>query len=100
MNRHVWLPLVALALGACGAGEPEAPAEEILSVVISGGLVLDGSDTPGVQADIEITDDRIVAIGDLSGRQAERRIDASGLAVSPGFIDIHSHAVRVEKNPG
>ena len=66
--------------------------EIIYSVVISGGTVYDGLGTEGVRTDVGILGDRIAAIGDLSVARAARRIDATGLAVVPGFIDIHSHA--------
>jgi N-acyl-D-amino-acid deacylase len=57
-------------------------------LVISGGLVIDGTGAPWVRADVGIRDDRIAAIGDLSGARAKKRIDAQGLAVAPGFIDL------------
>ncbi|MDH3924106.1 MAG: hypothetical protein OET41_05820, partial [Xanthomonadales bacterium] len=77
-----------------------SPAEQTLDLVLSGGMVYDGSGGPGVITDVGIAADRIVAVGDLSDRQSGRRVDVSGLAVTPGFIDIHSHAVRdsVEKS--
>ena len=66
--------------------------EIIYSVVISGGTVYDGLGAEGVRTDVGILGDRIAAIGDLSVARAARRIDATMLAVVPGFIDIHSHA--------
>lgn len=62
--------------------------------MLEGGSVYGGDAMPAMVADIGIRGDRIAAIGDLDGRRAELRIDASGLAVAPGFIDIHSHALR------
>ena len=64
------------------------------TVIFEGGNVYDGLGGVPEQADIGILGDRIAAIGDLSGEAAAVRIDASGLAVVPGFIDIHSHADR------
>lgn len=58
-------------------------------LVVRGGTVIDGTGTPGVTADIAITDGRIAAIGqNLAG---ERVLDATGCVVAPGFIDIHTH---------
>ena len=58
-------------------------------IVIRGGTIVDGSGTPGVEADLKIRDGRIEAIGE--GLRAEQTLDASGCVVSPGFIDIHTH---------
>src|SRR5262245_1911696 len=58
-------------------------------VVIRGGTVFDGSGAPGVTADVAIDDGMISAIG--PGLDGERVLDARGCAVSPGFIDIHTH---------
>ena len=60
-------------------------------LAIRGGTVIDGTGEPGRCADVAITGDRIVAMGDLAGMAAEREIDAHGLAVAPGFIDTHTH---------
>lgn len=60
--------------------------------VIAGGRVVDGTGSPGVMADVGISGGRIGAIGDLASAEAEERIDATGLTVAPGFIDIHSHS--------
>jgi len=59
-------------------------------LVIRGGTVFDGLGTPGVEADVAISGDRIAQVGRVSGKGAEE-VDARGLAVSPGFIDLHSH---------
>ncbi|MDX1546134.1 MAG: D-aminoacylase, partial [Rhodothermales bacterium] len=52
----------------------------------------DGLGSPGRVADVGILGDRVAAIGDLSGARAGLRRDVTGLAVVPGFIDVHSHA--------
>jgi N-acyl-D-aspartate/D-glutamate deacylase len=64
----------------------------LLDIIIEHGEVVDGTGRPGFGADIGVKGDRIAEIGDLSATAAERRIDASGLTVSPGFIDIHTHS--------
>lgn len=63
----------------------------MIDILIRGGTVLDGTGAPGVRADVGITGDRIAAIGDLSGAEAGQILDAPGLVVAPGFIDMHSH---------
>ncbi len=79
-----------LAVTLPGAGA--APAAAQYDVLIRGGIVLDGLGNPGVVTVIAIQGDRIVAIGELSEATAALVVDASGLYVSPGFIDVHSHA--------
>jgi N-acyl-D-amino-acid deacylase len=59
-------------------------------LVVRGGLIVDGSDTPGRPGDVAVVGDRIVALGEVDGRGREE-IDADGCVVSPGFIDGHTH---------
>jgi len=63
-------------------------------VLISGGKIVDGSGGPWYYADIGIKGDSIAAIGMLGDAAAAERVDARGLVVAPGFIDIHSHGRR------
>jgi N-acyl-D-aspartate/D-glutamate deacylase len=60
--------------------------------VLHGGQVIDGTGNPWFYADIAITGNRIENIGNLQGYTAGEIIDAAGLYVAPGFIDVHSHA--------
>src|SRR5437660_8336073 len=63
-----------------------------LDILIRGGTLYDGSSRPGERGDVAIANGRIAQIRrDLSG-PAERVIDAEGLAVTPGFIDIKTHS--------
>jgi N-acyl-D-amino-acid deacylase len=74
--------LLLCVLGSLGAGD--APYD----VLIRHGHIIDGAGNPWYAGDIAIRGDRIAAIGSLAGVQAKRVIDASGLVVSPGFIDM------------
>lgn len=60
-------------------------------LVIRGGLIVDGTGAAGMVRDIGIRGDRIVAIDDLAAASADQVLDAQGLVVAPGFIDIHTH---------
>ncbi|MDE0592301.1 MAG: amidohydrolase family protein [Dehalococcoidia bacterium] len=73
-----------------------------LDVVIRGGTVVDGTGAPPVKADIGITSDRITTVGDVPASASEscKVIDATGLHISPGFIDVHSHADAALLNDG
>ena len=77
-----------------------SPSEPPLDVIITGGIVYSGEDAPGVEIDVGISGDRIIAVGALDNRDAILRIEADGLAVVPGFVDIHSHAVRDDSTDG
>ena len=66
--------------------------EATYDLVIKSGRVVDGTGNPWFTADVAVKDDRIVAIGKLTGAKAAREINATGLIVAPGFIDMHSHS--------
>ncbi len=80
--------VLLMILPGCSRQEPR-PAYDLL---ITGGSVIDGNGTPAVAADVGVRNGVIAAIGDLATASATRRIDASGLTVAPGFIDIHNHS--------
>jgi len=61
-------------------------------ILIRGGQVLDGTGAPPVRADVGIRGGRIAEIGSFPARAAKRTIDAAGLTVAPGFIDLHTHS--------
>ncbi|HYW05523.1 MAG TPA: amidohydrolase family protein [Longimicrobium sp.] len=85
---------IAAMLAALGALLVAAPlhAQATYDIIIRNGRVLDGTGNPWYRADVAVRGDRIVAVGDLAGARAAREIDAAGLYVAPGFIDVHTHA--------
>ncbi|MEQ9297147.1 MAG: D-aminoacylase [Cyclobacteriaceae bacterium] len=68
--------------------------QQSFDVIIANGTVYDGTGQPGVSADIGINADTIAYIGDLSSATAIKTVDASGMAVAPGFINMLSWAVE------
>ncbi len=68
------------------------PERQHCDILLRGGTVFDGLGNPGFCADVAITDERIVAVGELEGWQAGMEVKVEGLCVAPGFIDIHTHA--------
>jgi len=85
----LFLALIAFAVTAFHTSaqrlEANAPAYDI---IIRNGTVIDGTGRPQYQADVGIKDDRIARIGNLQTSEAKRVIDATGLVVAPGFIDM------------
>jgi N-acyl-D-aspartate/D-glutamate deacylase len=61
------------------------------SVVIKGGRIVDGSGNPWFQGDVAVDGDKISKVGELGKYDADKVIDAKGLLVTPGFIDVHTH---------
>jgi len=102
MNRFLAVVCVAFAvyaLPACQSSTPASPAarpgnaaaqdsDSPFDVLITNGVIVDGTGAPWFRADVGINGDHISAIGELEGRKATTTIDASKLVVSPGFIDM------------
>src|SRR5438067_1732710 len=87
MNRRfLAAAALLLALGAC-----HDTVKDDYDLVIRGGTIADGSGAPGFAGDVAIRGDRIAAVGVVSAR-GRSEIDARGLIVAPGFIDMHSHS--------
>lgn len=76
--------LLGLALLLSPAVEAAGPCD----LLFAGGRVVDGTGAPWFKGDVCVAGDRITAVGDLRRSKAKRRIDASGLVIAPGFIDM------------
>lgn len=86
--------LTAALLAAC-TDAPPPPDPTPFDVLITDARVVDGTGAPSTGADIGLRGDRIAAVGDLSGSEASRTIDAAGRVVAPGFVDMMGQASLV-----
>ncbi|MEQ9400330.1 MAG: D-aminoacylase [Longimicrobiales bacterium] len=102
---HLRVPHVLLAMLLVGTSSAHAqtPADAAAwDLLIRNGTVLDGTGRPGVRADVAVRADRIVRISEapLDPSQAARAVDATGLVVAPGFVDLHAHLDPLFDLPG
>ena len=81
--------LAVFASAVCTAAE--RGANGIYDVVIVNGKIVDGSGNPWFYADVAIKGGKIVKVGKVDPRSGKKVIDAKGMVVSPGFIDLHTH---------
>jgi dihydroorotase/N-acyl-D-amino-acid deacylase len=90
-------PGFALLFAVSAFAQPPAPPYDHL---ILNARLIDGAGSPWFAGDLALRDGRIAAIGKLAGAPAARTLDAKGLTLAPGFIDIHSHAIAgIQTNP-
>jgi N-acyl-D-amino-acid deacylase len=95
------LPMLACAAAVAISVGPRTAAQSSgrYDLAIVGGTIVDGSGGSRIRADVGVRDGKIVAIGRVPRSQAAQTIDAQGLVVSPGFIDVHTHAENVLDRP-
>jgi N-acyl-D-amino-acid deacylase len=98
--RPLVVAALAVALSACAGLNRDAPSEPPFDVLIRGGLVYDGTGAPPRRADVGLRGDRVAAVGDLATARATREVDARGLAVAPGFINMLSWATDSLRHDG
>jgi len=85
--------ILTLSLMAIAQGQSRLSSQpQSFDIIIKGGVVYDGTGRPARRVDVGIKGDRIAAIGNLSRAMAASVVDASGLAVAPGFINMLSHS--------
>jgi N-acyl-D-amino-acid deacylase len=99
MRRGATVWLMAFVIVAAGVAASATitgqNASQRFDVVVRGGMVLDGRGAPATRADLALRDGRIVVVGAVpDDSTATHMVDASGLTVAPGFIDVHSHAAQ------
>jgi N-acyl-D-aspartate/D-glutamate deacylase len=88
--------LLCIAFAGCSPdkGRDDPADARHFDIVFIDGTIVDGTGRPAFNADLAILGNRIVAIGDLAHATSSVTINASGLVIAPGFIDVHSHADR------
>ena len=91
-SRRDFVKSCSAALGAVAIPDIRVRIVQEFDLVVRNGTILDGTGGPTWQGDLGIVGDTIAAIGSIDPARGSRVLDASGLHVSPGFIDIHSHS--------
>jgi N-acyl-D-aspartate/D-glutamate deacylase len=92
-NRRTFIGRTSLAAAGLALGRPpRLAAAPAFDLVIRGGTVVDGTGAPAVRADVGVLGDTVAALGEIAPGQGRRVIEASGLHVAPGFVDIHTHS--------
>jgi N-acyl-D-amino-acid deacylase len=98
ITRPAVVALICFTLVTGFQAEPRG-AQAGFDVLVRGGTVVDGTGAPRRRADVGIRQGRIAAIGDLATASAATVVEAAGLVVAPGFIDVHTHADDLAVHP-
>jgi len=92
MSRRRFLKTTLTATAGAALVRGKVSAASAFDLVIRGGTVVDGTGAPAYAADVALNGDAIAAVGSIAANQGRRVLDAAGLHVCPGFIDIHTHS--------
>ncbi len=95
MNAKAFRRAISPILCPCAAlviASACQPSPPLFDVIVRGGQLLDGTGAEPRRADVGIKGDRITSIGDLSGQRAAQDVDAAGMVVAPGFIDVQGQS--------
>ncbi|MDH4064848.1 MAG: amidohydrolase family protein, partial [Acidobacteriota bacterium] len=88
-----WLSLAAAVwVVAVSTKTPAAAAQANTSFLVINARLVDGTGAPARAASVRVEDGRVSAVGDLRPADGERIVDAGGLVLAPGFIDVHNHS--------
>jgi N-acyl-D-amino-acid deacylase len=99
-STKAWIVAASLLVVAASPSQNSSPPQNsTYDIVIVGGTVVDGSGAAPVRNDLAIKNGRIVAIGRFPKATGTEVIDAAGLTVAPGFIDVHTHADDIAETP-
>src|ERR1051325_2197588 len=91
MRRGFVAAILFLTLAILPAWAAEKSGAAPYDIVITNGKIIDGTGNPWFYADVGIKNGKIIKIGRVDAKNAKRVIDAKGMAVAPGFIDMHTH---------
>src|SRR5215207_5258311 len=95
--RSAFAPALFICITLLGTDSAGAD-DSVYDLILRNGLVIDGTGNPGFHADVAVKAGKIAAIGRIADSTAQM-LDVSGMVVTPGFIDVHTHAEDVDDQP-